>query len=192
MRLMSRNHSSTEDRKRCPVRSIAERNVLLRVRVELPEGIKLSTKEFQEGWSLARRVDAYRLEMRILTRGWNFIKIGDGSLRAGVGETSQEAIACALRLSLRCASERSNAMTFENIALTQYPWFFLARVRAHPYRIQKGVALPAPDDAGAPPTDFPRKWSGREPVALHPHFGRAMPTLKETLVLSRSIQGREL
>ena len=112
MRLMSRNHSSTEDRKRCPVRSIAERNVLLRVRVELPEGIKLSTKEFQEGWSLARRVDAYRLEMRILTRGWNFIKIGDGSLRAGVGETSQEAIACALRLS---SSLRKRALQCHDI-----------------------------------------------------------------------------
>ena len=159
--------------------SIAESNVLLRMRLELPAGLQLATEEFQEGWSVAPRVDVYRLEKRILTRGWNFIKIGDGSLRAGVGETSQQAIACALRLALRCASERSNAMTFEKIALTQYPWFFLARVKANSYRIQQGAALPPSDNADAPPTGFPRRRSPQELVVLRPHFGSAIPMIKE-------------
>lgn len=84
------------------------------------------------------------------------LKSADGSLRSGVGETSQQAIACALQLALGCVSEQSNAVTFENIALTQYPWFFLAKVKANFYRIQQGEVLPMPNDAYAPPTGYRR------------------------------------
>lgn len=166
------------------MRPTAELNLALRVRLELPAGLQLVTEEFQDGWSFAPSVDAHRLEKRILTCGWNFIKIGDGYLRNGVGETSQEAIACALRLALRCINEHSNAVTFERIALTQYPWFFLAKVRANPYRIQQGVALPVSDDAGAAPTDFPRKWLPHQSAVLYPHSGSTMQMLNDMLALS--------
>lgn len=137
------------------MRPIAELNPVLRVRIELPAGLQLVTEEFQEGWSSAPSVDARLIEKKLLTCGWNLIKIEDGSLRAGVGETSQQAIACALRLALRCVSERCNAVTFERIVLTQYPWFFLARVRANSYRIQQGEVLPVSDEAGAYRQDRP-------------------------------------
>jgi 2,4-dienoyl-CoA reductase-like NADH-dependent reductase (Old Yellow Enzyme family) len=96
------------------MRSIAELNMLLRVPAQLPVGLKLATNEFHEGWGFVTG-NANSLERKIRTRGWNFIKIADGSLRSGVGETSQEAIASALKLALRRVSMHFNAVEVEHI-----------------------------------------------------------------------------
>jgi hypothetical protein len=171
------------------MRTIAELNVLLRVRVELPAGLKLVTNEFREGWNFVTG-DANRLEKKIRTRGWNFIKIADGSLRSGVGETSQEAIANALKLALRHIGEHSNAVRVERIELTQYPWFFLARIQIYPYRIQQTAVLPATgEDVCLPAAPFARRLSAHAP-ALFPHFGSAMPQLKRMLVVSGGSEAR--
>jgi hypothetical protein len=173
--------------------NIAELNMLLRVRVELPVGFKLATDEFREGWSFVRTGDARRLEKKIQARGWNFIKIADGLLRSGVGETSQEAIASALKLALRRVSEHFNAVEVEHIELTQYPWFFLARVRVYPYRIQQGAVLPVSDEALPDPIPSRSSRLRRLPdgaAESFPHFGSAMPVLKEMLVSSRSPEAR--
>ena len=168
------------------MRTIAELNVLLRARAELPVGLKVATEEFREGWNFMRSGGAQRLEKKIRTRGWNFIKISDGSLRSGVGDTSQEAIASALKLALRRVSTHFNAVEVEHIELTKYPWFFLARVRVYPYRIQQGAALPTPDEAAeAPMTGRQRRLAPRS-AELFPHFGSAMPMLKEMLVSTKS------
>jgi hypothetical protein len=170
--------------------TIAELNMLLRVRVELPVGLKLATDEFREGWNFVRTGDARRLEKKIQTRGWNFIKIADGLLRSGVGETSQEAIASALKLALRRVSEHFNAVEVEHIELTQYPWFFLARVRVYPYRIQQDAVLPVPDEALPDPISSRSRRLPDGAAESFPHFGSAMPLLKEMLVSSRSSEAR--
>ncbi|MGA3263368.1 MAG: hypothetical protein ABSC47_04905 [Terracidiphilus sp.] len=171
------------------MRTIAELNVLLRVGVGLPAGLKLATDEFHEGWNFVRTGDAPRLKKKIQARGWNFIKIADGSLRSGVGDTSQEAIASALKLALRRVSAHFNAVEVERIELTQYPWFFLARVQVHPYRIQQDAVLPAPDEAAPMPIAHRRRRPSHA-AELFPHFGSAMPLLKEMLILSRSPDAR--
>jgi hypothetical protein len=168
------------------MRAIAELNVLLRTRIELPAGLKLSTDEFHEGWNFVRIVDAPRLKKKIQARGWNFIRIADGSLRSGVGETSQQAIAGALRLALRRVNAHFNAVEVERIELTQYPWFFLARVRVYPCRIQQGAVLPV-----VPlPMALREKRLPPNAAELFPHFGSAMPMLKEMLVSSRKPEVR--
>lgn len=164
------------------MRDIAESNMLLRVQVDLPDGIKLSTEGFREGWNFVRSVDARWLEKKIQARGWNFIKLGDGSLRSGVGDTSQEAIASALKLALRRVSEHFNAVEVDHIELTQYPWFFLARVSVNPYRIQQCMVLPTQDEV-APVAAAPRhRLLSPDADRMYPHFGSAMPQLKQMLV----------
>ncbi len=174
------------------MRTITELNLLLRARIELPEGFRLAKEKFREGWSFSRSADVCRLEKKILNRGWNFIKIGDGPEKCGVGDTSQEAIASALKLALRRVSENFNAVEVERIQLTQYPWFFLAKVGVCPYRIQQGAMLPATDDDNWRSAAPCRSRSPRQSDGLFPHSASAMPMLKEMLVLSRSSQGREL
>ena len=168
------------------MRTIEKLNLLLHTNAELPSGLKLTTEKFDEGWSFVRRVDARRLEKKIQTKGWNFIKFADGSLRSGIGDTSQEAIACALKLALRRVSSHSNAVEVEHIELTRYPWFFLARVRVYPYRIQLGSTLEemaalASDSDAAECRTLP---SGAEDSA--PFLGSAMPMLKDLLVSSKT------
>jgi hypothetical protein len=170
------------------MRTITEQNMLLRMPVELPVGLKLTTHQFREGWNFVSG-DASRLEKKIRKRGWNFIKIADGALKSGVGETSQEAIASALKLALRRMSAHFNAVEVEHIALTQYPWFFLARVRIYPYRIQEGAVMPVSDDSELFTIAPSRKRLPLNAAALCPEFGSAMPELKQMLMLSRGSQG---
>ncbi|MGD0732023.1 MAG: hypothetical protein ABR956_12230 [Terracidiphilus sp.] len=157
------------------MRTIAELSVLLRAKAELPAGLKLATDEFHEGWSFMRTGNVVRLKRKIQTQGWNFIRTGDGSLRSGVGDTSQQAIASALKLALRRVNTFFNAAEVEHIELTQYPWFYLARVRVYPYRIQQGAMMAATDD---PVT----VEMAQQEAGPFPHFGSAMPVLKEMLI----------
>jgi hypothetical protein len=172
------------------MRKIAELNMLLRIPAKLPEGLKLATDDFREGWSFSRSMDARRLEKKILSHGWNFIKIVDGPLRSGVGDTAQEAIAGALKLALRRVSPHFNVAEVDYIQLTKYPWFFLARVRVLPYLIQQGTVLPISDDL-SPLSVTPRqKWLDLESTALFPQFACAMPQLKQMLISSAASQSR--
>jgi hypothetical protein len=127
--------------------NIAELTVLLRGRAELPDNLELATEEFREGWNFVRSGGARRLDKQIRRRGWHLIRIAEGLVRSGVGQTSQEAIACALKLALRCLSERFNTAEVEHIELKMYPWFFLAKVAVYPYQIQRSAVLSVSDEA---------------------------------------------
>jgi hypothetical protein len=164
--------------------------LLLRDRIELPAGLKVATEEFREGWNFARTTNAERLEKKIQTRGWNFIEIPDGALRCGVGDTSQEAIAGALRLALRHVGKLFNAVEVNHIELTEYPWFFLAKVRVHPYRIQQGRAQPEPDDARQMHAAPREKRMPARTAMLFPHFCSALPLLKQMLTSSQIPEAR--
>ncbi|HXR39293.1 MAG TPA: hypothetical protein VN776_09375 [Terracidiphilus sp.] len=170
--------------------TIAESNVLLRAQTELPAGFKVATDEFREGWNRIRAGGAGRLEKKVQTRGWNFIKIADGALRSGVGETSQQAIASALKLALRRVDADSNAVEVRRIELTHYPWFVLARVCVHPYRIQQGAVLPVSDEGAAMSTAARKKRLSPRSAVLFPEFGCAMPMLKEMLIAPRTSEAR--
>jgi hypothetical protein len=170
------------------MRIIAERNMLLRAKTELPNGLKLATDEFREGWEFVRSCDARRLEKQIVLCGWNFIRIADESLRSGVGETSQEAIASALKLALRRISAHFNAAEVEHIELTQYPWFFLARVKVYPFRIQQGAVLPVSDKAEVFSVSYRQRRLPVHAEVLYPHFESVIPQLKELLISSRTAQ----
>jgi hypothetical protein len=168
---------------------IAETNLLLRERIELPVGLKLATEEFGEGWNLVKAKDARMFEKRVLRRGWKFIKMVDGWLRSGVGETPQSAIASALRLSLRHVSPHFNSVEVNHIEWTQYPWFYLARVMVNPYRIQQGEIMPVPDET-SPRRVILRCRLPRDTAEMFPGFCSSMPMVKEMLVISRSSQMR--
>ncbi len=173
------------------MQTIAEHNILVRQKIELPNGLRLETQEFREGWNLALKVNAAQMEMKIRTNGWNFIAVPEGALRSGVGETSQESIASALKMSLRRINSHFNAVEVNHIELTQYPWFFLARVRIYPYRIQQGSVLPACDELQPATTELRPKRLPLDSNVLYPYFGSAMPQLKEMLIASRSTLTRQ-
>ena len=168
--------------------TIVESNVMLRAQSELPAGFKMATDEFREGWNRIRAGGKQRLEKKVQTKGWNFIRIADGALRSGVGETSQEAIASALKLALRRVGALSNAVEVERIELTQYPWFFLARVSVSPYRIQQGETLSVSDEEAAMPRMVRKRRLSPQADALFPQFGCAMPMLKEMLLAARGAE----
>lgn len=128
------------------MRNITELTVLLRERVALPDHFKLLSEEFREGWDFVQSGDAHWLDMKIRKCGWRFIRVAEGSLKSGVGQAPQEAIASALKLALRCVSVRFNAAEVGKIELKEYPWFILATVRVYPYQIQKSAIVSRSDE----------------------------------------------
>jgi hypothetical protein len=162
--------------------TIAQSQMLLRNRVALPDGLTLATDEFHEDWSFVRPADALRLGKHLEMRGWSFANVVNGSLRSGVGDTSQKAIASALKLALRHISAHSNAAEVEHIELTQYPWFFLARVKVLPYCIQPAGELSLPEQTSAIPVTRRQRRMPIDPGVLYPHFNSAMPQLKQMLI----------
>jgi len=170
------------------MRDIAELNMLLRESVEMPNGLKVATEQFCAGWNFVRPADARRLEKKIRTCGLNFISGFDEAVKSGVGDSSQKAIANALKLALRHLSASFNAVEVKHIEVTQYPWFFLARVSVCPYRIQQGAVLPVPDEAMLPPTVPRQPRLPVHPPELLPRFGSAIPMIEEMMVSSRDSQ----
>jgi hypothetical protein len=168
--------------------TIAESNVIFLAEAELPTGFKVASEEFREGWNRMRTGGARRLERKLRKRGWNFIRTGDDPMRSGVGKTSQEAIANALKLAVRRAGAHSNAVEVERIQLTQYPWFFLARLCVHLYRIQQGAALPVPVNVAAAPIAMRQGRLPSQRAHLYADLGNMMPMLKEMLTSSVSSQ----
>jgi len=167
------------------MRKIAELNMLVRARIELPVDIKLATDEFREGWNVILPEDTGWLERKMQSRGWNLIKICDGPLKSGVGETSQEAIASALKHTLRLIGKNVHAVEVEKINLTAYPWFFLARVTVHPYWIQKATGLPVPDRA-LPLAHSPRRRRlPHKSDAPYPEFASAISQIRQMLISSQ-------
>jgi hypothetical protein len=170
--------------------TIAESNVVLRAQSELPTGFKVATEEFRTGWNRMVSGGVRRLERKVRTRGWNFIRIADGALRSGVGETSEKAVASAMKLALERVDARSTAVEVERIELTKYPWFVLARVRVHPYRIQQGLALPVLEESAVAPMAASRRRLSTKAAEVDAPFLSAMPMLKEMLTSSgNSAQG---
>jgi hypothetical protein len=173
------------------MREITEQNILVRERVELPPSLRIATVAFCEGWNFAPTVNAWQLEEMIDAREWNFIKIAEGVPANGVGETSQQAIANALRLALLRKNAQFNAVEVETIELSQYPWFFLAKLRVCQYRIQQDTVLAVSDDFMASSIS-PRK---RQPPidinALYPGFGSNMPSIKQMLTSRNTVQASQ-
>jgi hypothetical protein len=164
------------------MRDIAESTVILREPIVIPGNFKLGTEKFSESWRFALKFNAQELESKICEQGWGFSRIS-GRLRAsGVGETSQEAIISALKLAVHHTSEHSNVAEVEYIELTHYPWFYLARVRACQYQIQKSMVRTV-SDAALPVAGASRHGiDSVQPDMRYPTFGCNMPRLKRMLV----------
>lgn len=131
------------------MRDIAELTMLLRGHPELPGNLTLVKEEFREGWNFVQSGDAHWLDKTTRTHGWHFVRIADESIRSGVGPTSQEAIASALKQALRHVGDGFIAANVEHIEVKEYPWFVLAKVRVNPYQVQPSTGMSVSAEAAS-------------------------------------------
>ena len=169
---------------------IAETSMLIRAHIELPGGLKVKTHGFGKGWNFVESQDARPLENHILSQGWKFIRVVDGWMRSGVGETSRAAVRNALKLALRAVSPDFNAVDVGYIEWTKYPQFILASVIVNPYRIQKAAIMSVLDELPSLRTNLQTRLLPSDAATLFPNFTSAMHTLKEMFMLSRGSQMR--
>jgi|ERR1035437_2163012 hypothetical protein len=165
------------------MRDIAELTVILREPIAIPTGFKLATEKFCQNWSFALRFNAQQLEAEVCAQGWGFIRIADVLQTSGIGKSSQQAIASALKLVVCHASKHSNVAEVKYIELTHYPWFCLARVRVSQYHILHSSISTVPNDLLASASAAEQKRLPLHASDLYQDFGSVMPQLKQMLVL---------
>jgi hypothetical protein len=153
------------------MRDLAELNVLLRLQAEMPEGLKLATDYFRDGWHRLRATSARGLETKIKARKWHFIRTPKCITGSGTGTTPQQAVVRALDHALSEVRPYLNAIEVADIQSTQYPWFWLTRIRLETYRIQEGEFLDVPHemmslhDAATQEMDMPGQSIGNQDFA---------------------------
>lgn len=123
------------------MQNIAKSMMLLRGRIELPDGLRLETEAFRSLWRIVQSGDVYWLDKTVRACGWHFIWIGEAVSRHGIGKKSEAAVARALNITLRKVDEQFNAAVVESIEAKKYLWFFIALVKVYPYQIQHGATL---------------------------------------------------
>jgi len=110
---------------------------LLRVDAQLPVDLKLTKREFREGWASVPFSDARMLDRRVKRCQWQLVGDAEPLLKGGLGETPQAATASALKLALRQVGESFNAARVQYLELNKYPWFYLATVAVYPHAIKQ-------------------------------------------------------
>ena len=163
------------------MRNIAELTMLQRGQTQMPSAFRPSTDTFQEGWNFVASENARGLERKIKTQGWHLIKI-DAALRgSGVGETAQAAKVCALKLALRRVSDHFNVVKVQQVWVTEYPWFFVARVNLCRYRIQMDEFLPIAVEAAQLAARALRRPFAFGSIEMGPQLAGTMPLLRQML-----------
>jgi hypothetical protein len=165
------------------VYNIDKLTTLLRGYIELPDCLKLETEEFREGWSFVQSGDMHWLDKRIRACGWHFIWIGEGLLKHGVGKTSEEAVASALKITLRRINKRFNAAEVELVEVKKYPWFFLAGVKVHACQIQQSSVLSSFSGVTPQRAFYSVEVETKRPIKLHEQFRRHAELFSSVIVL---------
>jgi hypothetical protein len=163
------------------MRDLAELNVLINLQAELPEGLKLATDYFRDGWHRIRTGNAKRLEKKIRAKQWQITRSPKGISASGTGMLRQQAIVRAIDLALAEVCPEVNAIEVTGIQSTEYPWFWLARVKVFPYRIQQGPRFLGPEDSELQPE---RELQRRPPAhsgAAWQRFSAGAAVLEEEL-----------
>jgi hypothetical protein len=168
--------------------NISQLTILVHERAALPDGLELVTEEFVAGWRIAPTINVQQLEGNICEREWSFVKNAERVLASGVGDTSQEAIASALRLALLRMNAQFNAVEVEYIELLRYPLSFLARVRICQYCIQPDAFLAVSDDFMASSISPRKRRLPLDADVLYPDFGSGMPLIKQMLASRKMAQ----
>ena len=171
---------------------ITETSMLIRAQIELPAGLKLKMHGFGRGWNFVQSEDARPLENHVLHQGWKLIRVVDGWMRSGVGETTHAAVRNALKLALRVVSPDFNAVDVGYVECTRYPKFVLASVIINPYRIQREAMIPISDEVSYPRTSLGTRLLPHDAPALFPDFANTIPALKQMFMLSHGSEAASL
>lgn len=111
---------------------------LIRVDAQFPVGLNLTSTRFWEGWDSVPFREVRGLGNRVEMCGWQLVVGGPKLLSGGLGNTPEDATACALGLALRQVSQSFNAARVEYLRVREYPWFYLGSVAVYPQAIQQG------------------------------------------------------
>ena len=123
---------------------------LIRVDAQFPVGLNLTPRKLREGWGSVPLREVRGLGNRAEMCGWQLVAGGEQLLKGGMGNTPEDATACALKLALRHVSRSFNAARVEYLRVQKYPWFYVGTVAVYPQAIQqRPAAIALRSDAAA-------------------------------------------
>ena len=133
---------------------------LIRINTQFPISLNLTPRKFRKGWESVPLREVRGLGNRAEMCGWQLVDGGKQLLKGGLGNTPEDATACALELALRQVSRSFNAATVEYLRVQKYPWFYLGTVAVYPQAIQqRPSAIASRNDAAAVVPSKNDAWS---------------------------------
>lgn len=111
--------------------------VFLRTECILPEDIQLRQEELSADWKAVIGTLVTDLDNRIRRAGWHFMWMLNSHSSRCFGGTEDAAIHRALVHALRKVQLRFNAAELDDVQVTKYPYFRMAKVTLHARQIQK-------------------------------------------------------
>ena len=116
---------------------MSNRSMFLRSGCLLPGGFRLKQERFNKGWMLAGDISAAGLDATLRRSGWHFRSFFFSCYRLGCGKTEISAISHATARALRLIADKFNVAEVDQVQVSNYPGFRIARVTAHACEIAK-------------------------------------------------------
>jgi hypothetical protein len=103
----------------------------------LPGGFRLRQERFNRGWMVAGDISATGLDATLRRSGWHFRSFLESWSRLGCGRTDAAAVEHATTRALRRMAEEFNVAEVDQVRVSNYGGFRIARVTAHARQIVK-------------------------------------------------------
>ncbi len=103
----------------------------------LPGGFRLKQERFNRGWMLAGDISATGLDETLRRSGWHFRSFFFSCSRLGCGKTRASAVSHATARALRRIADKFNVAEVDQVQVSNFPGFQIARVTARACQIAK-------------------------------------------------------
>jgi hypothetical protein len=115
--------------------------IFLRTTCLLPEGLDLIPKQFSESWVSIEKTTSAALDVKVRGAGWQFMWLREVCSSLAFGQTEASAVSKATSRALKGIKTCFNAADFEELAVSRYPGFKVARVTLCARHIQQDALL---------------------------------------------------
>lgn len=115
--------------------------MFLRSECLLPDGLDLEPKHFSDAWVSLEETTSATLDAKVRGAGWHFIWLKDAHSRLAFARTETLAVLKAVSRGLKEIRCGFNAAEFDEVAVSRFPGFIVARATLHARHIQQDALL---------------------------------------------------
>jgi hypothetical protein len=115
--------------------------MFLRTACLLPDGLDLAPKRFSDAWMSVEETTSATMDLKVRGAGWHFLWLKDTYSRLAFAQTEALVVTKAVSRALKEIKGGFNAAEFDELVVSRYPGFRVARATLHARHIQQEALL---------------------------------------------------